>query len=94
MAQSTTVHLIYLYVVMLSMIKYSKYEPGYIVTGKVIWNAGTDEYMIKSEDGTCFSILDYLKSQYGSEVRVTCVRMDSLKALEDHLQSISTTDST
>ena len=60
------------------------YEPGEVIDGKVVFDASKNEYLLKTDIGY-FSIQDYLKTQYGSMVRVTCARIESLKALEEYL---------
>ena len=66
------------------MEKSLSYEPGEVVDGRVIYDETRNEYLLKTDSGY-FSVQDYLKTQYGSEVRVTCARIESLKALEDYL---------
>lgn len=73
-----------------SMSKISGYEPGFIETGKVVYDDARSEYLLKTEQGL-FSIQDYLKTQYGSEVRITGIRTDSINAIFDHYKSTSDT---
>jgi len=66
------------------------YEPGFLETGKVVYSEERHEYLIRTENGD-FSIQDYLKTQYGTEVRVTGIRVESLQAVEEYYKSISET---
>ena len=66
------------------MEKSLSYEPGEVVDGKVVYDETRNEYLLKTDSGY-FSVQDYLKTQYGSEVRVTCARIESLQAMVSFL---------
>jgi hypothetical protein len=75
------------------MTKTSGYEPGFVETGKVIYDEARSEYLLRTALGD-FSVQDFLKTQYGSEVRITGIRVDSLEYLKKHYSESETTPST